>query len=143
MEGVYALSADYTKSFAGPLKTLSFTPVLQPVYDHVNAEFGRKNYVNAAGKLYLLWYDTDIELMVLTGGSRTTRFGADFSRNLSVNWEIHGEIAYIKDVQNSLLDPSGRVSTVEYDATSYLLGIRYLTARDTTFILEYYRNGAG
>jgi hypothetical protein len=32
---------------------------------------------------------------------------------------------------------------VEYDATSYLLGTRYLTDRDTTFILEYYRNGTG
>ncbi|MFH2119720.1 MAG: hypothetical protein ABIJ25_04910, partial [Pseudomonadota bacterium] len=28
MEGVFALSADYTKSFDGPLKTISFTPVL-------------------------------------------------------------------------------------------------------------------
>ncbi|MBE0557869.1 MAG: hypothetical protein IH628_11610, partial [Proteobacteria bacterium] len=143
MEGVFALSADYTKSFAGPLKTLSFTPVLQPVYDHINSEFGKKNYINAAGKLYLLWYDTDIDLIFLTGGSRTTRFGADFSRNIGTNWEVHGEIAYIKDVQKMLLDRSGRVSAVEYDATSYLLGTRYLTARDTTYILEYYRNGTG
>jgi hypothetical protein len=143
MEGVFAISADYTKSFDGPLKTVSFTPVLQPVYDHVNAEFGKTGYVNAAGKLYLLFYDTDIDLIFLTGGSRTTRYGADFSRNIGTNWEIHGEIAYIKDFRANLIDPTGKVSAVEYDATSYLLGTRYLTARDTTYILEYYRNGTG
>lgn len=143
MEGIFALSADYTKSFDGPLKTLSFTPVVQPVYDHINSEFGKKNYLNLAGKLYLLLYDTDIDLVVLTGGSRTTRFGADFSRNVGTNWEVHGEIAYTKDVQARLVDSAGRVSTVEFGATSYLLGTRYLTSRDTTYIMEYYRNGAG
>ncbi|MCK9365327.1 MAG: hypothetical protein M0P74_17205 [Syntrophales bacterium] len=143
MEGVFALSADYTKSFDGALKTVSFTPVLQPVYDHVNSEFGKNNYINAAGKLYLLLYDTDIDFMFLTGGSRTTRFGADFSRNVTTNWEIHGEIAYLKDFQANLVDSSGKATPLEFDATSYLLGTRYLTARDTTYILEYYRNGMG
>jgi len=143
MEGIFALSADYTKSFDGPLKTVSFTPVLQPVYDHINAEFGRKDYLNLAGKLYLLFYDTDIDFVFLTGGSRTTRFGADFSRNIGTNWEIHGEAAHIKDFRANLIDPTGKVSSVEYDATSYLLGTRYLTDHDTTFILEYYRNGTG
>lgn len=143
MEGVFALSADYTKSFSGPLKTVSLTPVLQPVYDHLNAELGKKNYLNLAGKLYLLLYDTDIDLIFLTGGSRTTRYGADFSRNIGTNWEIHGEVAHIKDYRANLIDRAGGVSAVEYDATSFLLGTRYLTTRDTTFIFEYYRNGTG
>ncbi|MHB8828630.1 MAG: hypothetical protein ACYC6Q_03740 [Syntrophales bacterium] len=143
MEGVFALSADYTKSFDGALKTVSFTPVLQPVYDHVNSEFGKTNYLNAAGKLYLLLYDTDIDFMFLTGGSRTTRFGADFSRNVTTNWEIHGEFAYLRDFQTNLVDSAGKVTPREFDATSWLLGMRYLTARDTTYILEYYRNGMG
>jgi len=116
---------------------------LQPVYDHINAEFGKNNYLNAAGKLYLLLYDTDIDFLFLTGGSRTSRFGADFSRNVTTNWEIHGEIAYVKDFRANLSDPAGKVVPVEYDATSFLLGTRYLTARDTTYILEYYRNGTG
>lgn len=141
MEGVFAVSTDFTKSFDGPLKTISFTPVLQPVYDHINAELGKKDYLNLAGKLYLLFYDTDIDFIFLTGGSRTTRFGADFSRNIGTNWEIHGEAAYIKDFRANLIDPTGKVSAVEYDATSFLLGTRYLTDLDTTFILEYYRNG--
>jgi hypothetical protein len=143
MEGIAALSADYTTSFEGPLKTLSFTSVLQPVYEHLNTEFGKKNYLNLAAKLYLLFYDTDIDFIVFTGGSRTTRFGADFSRNIGSNWEIHGEVAHIRDFQTRTVDASGKLSGQEYDATSYLLGTRYLTARDTTYILEYYRNGTG
>lgn len=143
MEGIFAVSSDYTKSFDGSLKTVSLTPVLQPVYDHINAEFGRKDYVNLAGKLYLLLYDTDIDLIFLTGGSRTTRYGADFSRNIGTNWEVHGEVVYVKDFRSNLIDRTGKVSALEYDATSFLLGMRYLTARDTTYILEYYRNGTG
>jgi hypothetical protein len=143
MEGVFALSADYTKSFDGPLKTVSLTPVLLPVYNHINAELGKRDYLNVAGKLYLLFYDTDIDLIFLTGGSRTTRYGVDFSRNIGTNWEIHGEIATIKDVQANRIDRSGKVSVEEYNATSYLLGTRVLTTSDTTFIFEYYRNGTG
>jgi hypothetical protein len=143
MEGVFALSADYTKSFDGPLKTLSLTPVLLPVYDHINAELGKKDYLNVAGKLYLLFFDTDIDLIFLTGGSRTTRYGVDFSRNIGTSWEIHGEIAIVKDIQANRADRSGKVSVEEYNATSYLLGTRVLTTSDTTFIFEYYRNGAG
>ncbi len=143
MEGFVALSADYTKSFDGPLKTISLMPVLLPVNDRINTEFGKKDYLNVAGKLYLLFYDTDIDLIFLTGGSRTPRYGADFSRNITTNWEIHGEIAFIKDVPANRIDRSGKGYTEESDEMSFLLGTRALTTSDTTFILEYYRNGTG
>ena len=43
-----------------------------------------------------------------------------------------------------ITDVSGKVTTVRRAAaTSFLLGLRYLTERDTTWILEYYRNGPG
>jgi len=35
------------------------------------------------------------------------------------------------------------VSTQAGDVSSYLLGLRHLSARDTTTIIEYYYNGAG
>jgi len=143
MEGVFALSANYIKSFSGNLKTFSPSFVLQPIYDHINDEFGKKNYINAAAKLYFLFYDTDIDLMVLTGGSYTSRFGADFSRNLTPNWEIHGEIAFIRDSQKSIISPIGTVTSVERDTTNYLIGSRYLTERDTTYLIEYYHNDTG
>jgi hypothetical protein len=142
-EGYLAASADYIKSFNGPLKTISFTPVLIPVYNHINDSFGQNNNLNFAGKLYFLFYDTDIDLIVFTGGSKTTRYGVDFSRNITTNLEIHGEFATIRDYQKNFIDSNGKSSLDEYDAKSYLLGIRYLTAIDTTYIIEYYHNGTG
>jgi hypothetical protein len=142
-EGFWMASADYIKSFDGPLKTLSITPVILPVYDQINDEFGKINELNFAGRLYLLLYDTDIDLVFLSGGSKTPRFGFDFSRNISTNFEVHGEFAYINNFKQKTIDEQGKVSESKFDAKSYLLGMRYLTKADTTFILEYYHNGMG
>jgi len=93
----------------------------------MNGDFGAEDHWNPAAKLSLLYRDTDIDFLWLGEGSRSARYGLDFSRNFGTNLEVHGEWA--------------RVS--EPEATSYLLGLRYLTARDTTWIVEVYRNGAG
>ncbi len=143
LEGFVVASADYIRSFSGPLKTVSFTPVAVPAYEDVNDDFGRTGHMNFAAKLYLLLYDTDIDFMFLGGASRPRRFGADFSRNLRTNLEIHGEFAFIKNHGKRYLAESGEAIVAEGDATSYLAGIRYLTETDTTYILEYYRNGTG
>jgi len=143
LEGFIGLSADYVKSFEGPLKTFAVTPVLIPVTEEINKDFGKKDYLNLAGKLYFLLYDTDIDMMFLTGGSKTTRYGSDFSRNITTNWEMHGELAYITDYQRTFINRSGKIQSDEYNAVSYLIGTRYLTARDTTYIFEYYHNGTG
>lgn len=142
-EGFWVLSADFIQSFSGPLKTLSFTPVFLPVLEKINDEFGTKEKANLAAKLYLLLYDTDIDFIVFTGGSRTTRYGVDFSRNVTSNFEVHGEFAYIEDFQKRYMDARGNILSSTYDTASYLLGIRYLSDRETTYILEYYRNGTG
>jgi hypothetical protein len=142
-EGFIVASADYIKSFKGPLKTLSFTPVVIPVYEHINDSFGEVNNLNFAVKLYLLFYDTDIDFIFLTGGSKTTRYGMDFSRNITTNFEIHGEFAFINDYKKNYIDKNGNNFRKEYDAKSYLLGIRYLTELDTTYIIEYYHDGTG
>jgi len=143
LEGFIVASADYIKSFQGPLKTISFTPVLIPVYKHVNNSLGDINKLNFAAKLYLLLYDTDIDFIILTGGSKTTRYGLDFSRNITANFEIHGEFAFITDFRKRFIDSNGNNFEKDYDAKSYLIGIRYLTEKEATFILEYYRNGTG
>ncbi len=143
LEGFIMASADYIKSFSGPLKTFSITPVIFPVYDHINDDFGKINKVNFAGKIYFLLYDTDIDLMGLTGGSKTNRFGMDFSRNITTNFEVHGEFAFINNQTKKVIDRQGKISESKFDAKSYLLGIRYLTPWDTTIIFEYYRNGTG
>jgi hypothetical protein len=143
LEGYTVFSADYTKSFAGPLKTLSFTPVLVPVGDSINEDFGDRYYLNFAGKLYFLLYDTDIDLLFLSGGSKTPRVGFDFSRNLTTNFEVHGEWAWTSQAKKTAVDENGKPSLSEVNAQGYLLGLRYLTSRDTTLIFEYYRNEAG
>jgi hypothetical protein len=143
LEGFISLSADYIKSYSGALKTISFTPVLFPVYDDINDEFGETGKLNFAGKLYLLWYDTDIDFIILAGGSKPAGYGFDFSRNITSNLEIHGEFAFINNFEKEFINGSGELFDSEFDAKSYLFGIRYLTERDTTFIIEYYHNGAG
>ena len=41
------------------------------------------------------------------------------------------------------VDSSNRLVTEEEDAVNGLLGLRYLTQSDVTWIIEYYRNGSG
>lgn len=143
LEGFVVASADYTRSFSGPLQTLSFTPVVIPVYDSLNDDFGSVDHLNVAGKVYLLFYDTDIDFIVLDGASKTNRYGADFSRNITPSFEVHGEAAWIDAYQKRVIDSLGQISVTEYDAFSYLLGLRYLTENDITSIVEYYHDDTG
>ena len=143
MEGFYMATGNVIRSFAGPLKTVAFNPVILPVYGHVNGDFGAENHVNAAAKLYFLLYDTDIDLLAFVGGSRTARYGVDFAKNLRTNVEVHGEWAYFTNLNTRLINAQGQGFSQTSDAMSYLLGLRYLTPQDTTFIVEYYYNGAG
>lgn len=143
LEGFFVASADFIKSFDGPLKTFSFTPALIPVYGDMNKDFGETSHLNIAAKFYFLFLDTDIDFMFLAGGSRSSRYGFDFSRNITTNLEIHGELAWIRDFRKTFIDQGGNLFESRSDVWSYLLGIRYLTARETTYIFEYYRKGAG
>jgi hypothetical protein len=142
-QGFTILTAGWNQSFAGPLKNAAVSTVAVPVYEHVNADFGALNHMNFASKLYFLLYDTDIDLMLLTGSSRTTRYGFDFSKNLTPNLEVHGEWARINNFKLSTINAQGVATSHEWDAISYLLGLRYLSEQETTYILEYYRNGTG
>jgi hypothetical protein len=91
----------------------------------------------------LLCRDTDIDLAWQGKGSRPARFGLDFSRNLRTNFEVHGEWARISQFTRPVTDRTGHVTNEVGNSTSYLLGMRYLTESDTTYIAEYYRNGTG
>lgn len=142
-EGYTVLAADIVRSFDGPLQTLAFTPVLLPVSRDVNVEFGRPDHLNVAARLYLLYRDTDIDFYVLGGGSRSRRLGADFSRNLGTNLEVHGEYAYIAAQDFQTVDAGGTFVRRTESARSGLLGVRYLTERETTYVAEIYRNGTG
>ncbi len=73
----------YQKSFEGKLQTVALTGVLLPVSDEVNDKFGERDNLNLAAKLYVLLFDTDIDLIFLTGDSRSTSYGFDLSKNLA------------------------------------------------------------
>jgi hypothetical protein len=142
-EGYWLASADYIRNFDGALQTLAFTPVVVPVGRDVNSDFGATQYLNPAAKLYMLYRDTDIDLLWQGKGSRPARYGFDFSRNVASNFEVHGEWARTQQAPRRVADSAGRVTATTENATSYLLGLRYLTEGNTTYIAEYYRNGTG
>jgi hypothetical protein len=143
-EGFAMVTGDLIASFEGPVKTVAFTPVVLPVVGGVNGSFGSaKKGTNVAAKLYLLAWDTDIDLMALTGASKTDRFGFDVSRNLTSNFEIHGEWAYITDNQRTVARSDGPNQKVIGNAINWLFGIRYLTKTDVTIIAEYYHQATG
>jgi len=142
-EGYTLASIDYIRSYDGPLKTIAITPVILPVTSNLNEDFSSIEDTNFAGKLYMLYYDTDIDFMFLFKGSRAARFGADFSRNLTTNFEIHGEFVYINNQSRMIIDSSNQLVIENKDTANGLLGLRYLSEMEVTWFVEYYHNGAG
>ena len=143
MEGFIGAGLDLIRSFAGPLRTVALTTVALPVWQGVNEDFGDRDNLNLAAKLYFLFHDTDIDLLWYGGNSRTTRYGLDFSRNLTTNLEIHGELAHTPHQPVRVLMPDRSVTTHDVADTSWLVGLRYLSERELTTIVEYYHNGDG
>lgn len=145
LEGRPLLGLDLIKSFtAARLANIGLTGLLLPVIDDWgNEDLGEEGDLNTALKLYLLWYDTDLDFIYFDGADQPRSFGFDFAKNLAENFEVHGELAFQEDVPHVIIDAAGTVQQTREDQLSYLLGVRYLNAIDTTFIAEYYHNGAG
>jgi hypothetical protein len=142
-EGFVMASGEWTRSLSGPVSTVSLMGLAVPTDGSMNSDFGQSRDLNPAAKLYLLAWDTDIDLMWRGKGARPESFGADFSRNLSPALEIHGEWARTLDAPRTTVSASGLTGSQRVDVDSYLLGVRYLTQAEVTWIAEYYRNGAG
>lgn len=143
LEGYIGAGLDLIKSFSGPLQTVALTTVALPVGRDVNEDFGEPHNVNLAAKLYLLYRDVDIDFLLYSGNSRTSRYGLDFSTNLAPHFEVHAELAHIPRQTRRLLRTDGLVAVQEFADTSYLLGLRYLTENEITAIIEYYHNDGG
>lgn len=142
-EGFVMAAGALVRSFDGPVQTLALTPVLLPTTSDLNPDFGASGHLNPAIKLYGLVSDTDVDLIYTAPGSHGARYGVDFSRNLGSNLEIHGEWADTNDAPRIVLTANNSLARETRSYSSYLLGMRYLTERDTTFIVEYYHNGGG
>ncbi|GAB4214960.1 MAG: hypothetical protein Fur007_12100 [Rhodoferax sp.] len=142
-EGFVMASVDWTRSLNGPVSAINFTGLLLPTDGQTNADFGRSQDLNPAAKLYLLAWDTDIDLMWRAAGARPEAFGVDFSRNLGSALELHGEWARLRGAPRTTVSASGDVTRTAQDASSWLLGLRYLTASEVTWIAEWVHNGNG
>lgn len=142
-EGWEMVSADYIENFDSPLKTIAFTPVLIPVDNNINNEYGAKNYLNPILKVYMLLYNTDIDIVWQGAGSKTSRWGFDFSRNINSAFEVHGEWVRISAVETNIIKDNYLVEKRKKNINSFLLGVRYLSEQETTWIAEYYNNGSG
>ncbi|MDZ7641709.1 MAG: hypothetical protein U5J62_06790 [Desulfurivibrio sp.] len=142
-EGYLTAGLELTTSGAGRLRTASLSLVTLPVAQGINEDFGAADHYNLAAKLYLLYRDTDISLLGFTGDSRSTRFGVAMARNLWPHLAIHGELAHIPSQSYRMLAVDGSTVTGTAASTSYLLGLRYLTAQQLTIITEFYHNDGG
>jgi len=142
-EGYGMAIGSFVQSLDGPLQTVALTGVLLPTTSGLNPDFGPPGYANPAVKLYGLVYDTDVDLIYAGSGSRGPRTGFDFSRNLGSNLEVHGEWAHTADAPRAVLSADNILVVETRSFVNYLLGLRYLTERETTIIFEYYRNGGG
>ncbi|MFO7989255.1 MAG: hypothetical protein ACQEQ5_07720 [Thermodesulfobacteriota bacterium] len=145
LEGRTYLGLDYIKSFYdSALNNIGITAMILPVIDgFANTELGENKDVNAAVKLYFLWHDTDIDLIWFNGPDQPHSFGIDFAKNLAPHFAVHGELAVQKDVEVPAVKPDGTTGLIQETQVSGLVGLRYLNTHDTTFIAEYYHNGAG
>jgi hypothetical protein len=142
-EGYGMAIGSYVQSFEAPLQTVAVTGLFLPTTAGLNSDFGPPGHSNPAVKVYGLFYDTDVNLIYAGRGSRGPRVGFDFSRNLGSNLEIHGEWAHSADAPRAVLTDNNTLVVETRSFVNYLVGLRYLTERDTTFIVEYYRNGGG
>ena len=142
-EGYVMASMDWTKTWEGPISTLGLTTLVVPAKDKINADYGKTDHINPAAKFYMLAWDTDIDVMWQGKGSKPQSFGMDFSRNLGTNLEIHGEWARSSNVTRNYVTAAGGTFSRKENIQSFLLGTRYLTENEVTWIAEYYHNGSG
>jgi len=142
-EGYGMAIGSFVQSFEGPLQTVAVTGLFLPTTAGLNSDFGPPGHSNSAVKVYGLIYDTDVNLIYAGRGSRGPRVGFDFSRNVGSNLEVHGEWAHTADAPLAVLSDNNALVLETRSFVNYLVGLRYLTERDTTIIFEYYRNGGG
>jgi hypothetical protein len=142
--GYVMASADFVKSLpGGPVAAIGFTPLLLPVTAELNTSYGASHHANPGARLYLLVADTDIDLLWAAEGTRPQRVGLDFSRNLGTQWEVHGEWARAIGATRRVLQAEGSLITTRVNVDSALLGARYISDNEVTWVVELYRNGAG
>lgn len=143
LEGYWSLSGEFIRAFSGRISTLSLNVAIIPEFEKLNGGFIGEDGLAGAGQLYVLAFDTDIDLCFYLDKKKHTKVGFGFSRNIFSNLEVHGEAAYIPYHQATAVTIWKNLETIQCPAYNALLGFRYLTTLNTTIIAEYVRNGQG
>ena len=141
--GLLSANVEYVKSFSsGALQNMSLLLVAIPSSGNVSNRFGELKQTDLALKTSFLVWDTDIDLMGFYSLQKPKRIGVDIARNVSENWEVHGELSYSANVEKFTIANKSVASNIGSGAT-YLFGIRYLHESNVTLIAEYYHNQFG
>ena len=130
-EGVWISQGIWITGERAMLDNTSVTLVYLPIRDDLNDDFrDDTSFENSWGiKLYGLIDTTDIDLyLVKWSEAEESNWGVDFASNLTANFEIHGEYAVFESAE----ERSHRA----------LLGLRYLTESEMTWIMEGFHDSS-
>ncbi len=131
-EGLWMVQGLWIPGAFSGLDNTSVTAVYLPLRQDINEDYqSHIPHENVWGlKLYALIDTTDIDLYFVQSEEKDEiNWGVDFASNITVNFEIHGEYA--------------RKIDSDYDELQALLGLRYLTENDVTWIVEVYHDSSG
>lgn len=141
--GIFSINYEYSKSFKSNLmKNTSFDLIVIPSTETINNKISEIENTDIAGKLYFLFWDTDLNFMWYSSKTNPEKAGFDFSRNVLPNLEIHGEFNRFRN-QPRFIISNNILQTESINGYSYLFGIRWLNKWNMTTISEYYHNDAG
>ncbi|HAZ14702.1 MAG: hypothetical protein A2X86_12655 [Bdellovibrionales bacterium GWA2_49_15] len=140
--GIVSFTGEYTKSIiSDSLQTITLSAVILPAKAAVNHN-GEFENTDLALKSYFLLWNTDLDILAYSSKVNAKQVGFDFSRNIFENLEIHGEFSVFRNATTNLVI-NDALGTDRRNASSNLVGFRYLNSLNTTLITEYYHNGAG
>lgn len=143
LEGYWMGAVEFIKSIAKPLETFAATISLLPVYNEINRGFAENKTLSLASQLYVLLFDTDIDIYTLTHSNGEYSLGFDFSKNLRTNLEVHTDWAFQSAVARHLFRTDSTTALSLKPGVEFLTGVRYLTPFNTTIIFEYFHRNSG
>ncbi len=148
-EGIIFLGAQYSKQFQpgpDPLQQITFTPMLFPVQDKINKNYGQTKSWNLAGKLSFLFWNTEIDFCFLKGQSRPDRYGMALSRDINEDLKVYGDFWVIPEYEKFFLDQNQlgdfKPFSTTYISFGSLVGLHYKMG-EVDFFVEYLRDKSG
>ncbi len=146
-EGFILGSAQYTKSLTGAVQSVTGSLFVLPVSTDLNPELASSPEISnapmAAAKLSLLLNDTDLDFYLRYSSQTSTDAGFSFSTNLASNLEVHGDFAYRHQVYQAELQTDNTIQLEKAAHFQSLLGLRYLTESELTWIVEWLHSPQG